>query len=100
MEGLLLLQLTLTILTGESCFTKVLLNSVQGMAGWLLLIFFFNMFTQSIKFYTFHYYVLRLQCLKNGIHQIDSKNEWLVLSARFTAKVGLAFVLTLENAFS
>ena len=58
------------------------------------------MFTQSIKFYTFHYYVLRLQCLKNGIHQIDSKNEWLVLSARFTVKVELVFVLTLENAFS
>ena len=98
-EGLLLLQLTLTILTAESCFTKVLLNSVQGMAGWLLLIFFY-MFTQSIKFYTFNYYVLRLQCLKNGIHQIDCKNEWLVLSARFTVKVGLVFVLTLENAFS
>ena len=69
--------------------------------GWLAASdLFFYMFTQSIKFYTFHYYVLRLQCLKNGIHQIDSKNEWLVLSARFTAKVGLAFVPTLENAFS
>ena len=34
------------------------------------------------------------------IHQIDSKNEWMLLSARFTAKFWLAFVLTLENAFS
>ena len=32
------------------------------------------------------------------IHQIDSKNKWLLLSARFTAKFGLIFVLTLENA--
>ena len=32
------------------------------------------------------------------IHQIDSKNEWLLLLASFTAKFGLVFVLTLENA--
>ena len=40
------------------------------------------------------------RCLKNVIHQIDSKNEWLLLSASFTAKFRLAFVLTLENPFS
>ena len=34
------------------------------------------------------------------IHQIDTKNEWLLLPARFTAKFGLVFVLALENAFS
>ena len=34
------------------------------------------------------------------IHQIDSKNEWLLLSARFIAKFELVFVLTLENPFS
>ena len=34
------------------------------------------------------------------IHQIDSKNGWLLLSANSTAKFGLVFVLTLENAFS
>ena len=33
-------------------------------------------------------------------YQIDSKNEWLLLQASFTAKFGLVFVLTLENAFS
>ena len=33
-------------------------------------------------------------------HQIDSKNEWLLLSARFTTKFELVFVLTLENTFS
>ena len=38
--------------------------------------------------------------LKNVIHQIDSKNEWLVLSVTFTAKFELVFVLTCENAFN
>ena len=33
------------------------------------------------------------------IHQIDCKNEWLLLSASFTAKFGLVFVLTLEKTF-
>ena len=40
------------------------------------------------------------RCLKKVIHQIDSKNEWLLLSASFKSKFELAFVLTLENAFS
>ena len=34
------------------------------------------------------------------IHQIDSKNEWLLLSITFAVKLDLVFVLTLENAFS
>ena len=34
------------------------------------------------------------------IHQVDSKNEWLLLSVTFTAKLQLVFVLTFENAFS
>ena len=38
--------------------------------------------------------------MKNVIHQLDSKNEWLLLSSSFKAKFELAFVLTLENAFS
>ena len=56
----------------------------------------FDVFTQSVKFYTFHY---QYGCLKNVIHQIDSKNGWLLFSASFTAKFGLVFVLTLEDAF-
>ena len=75
--------------------TGVSLNLVQE---WLVGCFSsFGMLTQSIKFYTFHY---QYRCLKNVIHQIDSKNGWLLLSASFTAKFGLVFVLTLENAFS
>ena len=30
---------------------------------------------------------------------VDSKNEWLLLSVTFTAKLELVFVLTFENAF-
>ena len=43
---------------------------------------------------------LSYRCLKNVIHQVDSKNEWLLLSVTFTAKFELVFVLTFENAFS
>ena len=32
--------------------------------------------------------------------QLDNNKEWLLLSASFTAKFELVFVLTLENAFS
>ena len=39
----------------------------------------------------------KYRCLKNVIHQTDSKNEWLLLSARFTAKFGLVFFLALES---
>ena len=34
------------------------------------------------------------------VHQIDSKNEWLLLSVAFMAKLELVFVLTFEKAFS
>ena len=34
------------------------------------------------------------------IHQVGSKNEWLLLSATFPAELELALVLTFENAFS
>ena len=72
-------------------------HSIQYMNGWLATSDLFDMFTQSIKFYTFHY---QYGCLENVIHQIDSKNGWLLLSASFTGKFGLFFVLTLENTFS
>ena len=72
-------------------------HSVQCRNDWLAASDVFYIFTQSIKFYTFHY---QYRCLKNVIHQIDSKNRWLLLLASFTAQFGLVFVLTLENAFS
>ena len=75
---------------------RLVFRSIQYRNGWLAASDLFDMFTQSIKFYTFYY---QYRCLKN-IHQIDSKHGWLLLSASFTAKFGLVFVLTLENTFS
>ena len=72
---------------------KTMFYSVQYKNGCLAAYDLFRVFTQSIKFYTFHYHVQ----MKNVIHQIDSKNEWLLLSASFTAKLELVFALTLEN---
>ena len=80
------------------CFTKILLNSVQGMAAWLLLIIFICLNNQLSSIHSIIIYQ-EYRCLKNLIHQVDSKNDWLLLSAGFTAKVELVFVLTLENAF-
>ena len=88
--------MVLTILTGTSC---VLLSSVQEMAGWLPLTFFVCLHNQLSSIHTIITY-WEYRCLKNVIHQIDSKNEWLFLSASFTAKLWLVFVSTLENAFS
>ena len=72
-------------------------HSILYRNGWLAASDLFDMFTQSIKFYAFDY---QYRCFKNVIHQVDSKNGWLLLSASFTAKFGLVFVLTLENTFS
>ena len=82
---------SLTLLTRKDlCFTQF----STRMAGWLLLIFLICLHNQIN---TFHY---QYRDLKTVIHQIDSKNGWLLLSARFTAKFRLVFVLTLESAFS
>ena len=97
--------LKLTILTGKCWwFTQfstgmagwLVVHSIHYRNDWLAASDLFDMFTQSIKIYTFHY---QYRCLKNVIHQIDSKNGGLLLSASFTAKFGLIFVLTLENFY-
>ena len=77
---------------------KLVFHSIHYWNGWLAASDLFYMFTQSVKFYTFYYHTYMI--MKNVIHQIDSKNGWLLLSVSFTAKFGLVFVLTLENAFS
>ena len=75
--------------------------SIQYKNSWLAASDLFDMFTQSIKFYyTLFYHAYLYKCLKIKSHQIDSKNEWLLLPESFTAKFGLVFVLALENAFS
>ena len=59
-------KVPLTIFTGKKlCFTQF----SARMAVWLLLIFY--MFTQSVKCYIFHYYVLRVQ----GFGECDSSNR-------------------------
>ena len=90
----------LMIHTGKNlCFiefsTKIHWNK------WLAASDVFRMSTQWIKFFIFYYH----RCLKNVIPQIDSKNEWLLLSVIFTVKLELVFVLLVfflafENAFS
>ena len=73
---------------------RLLFHSIQCRNCWLAASDLFHMFTQSI------YTSIIYRCLKNVIHQIDSKHGWLFLSASFTAKFGLVFALTLENAFT
>ena len=83
------------------CFVKFSKCKAQYKNGWLAASDLFHVFTQSIKFYyTLYYTYKECRCLENVILQIDSKNEWLLLPASFTAKFGLVFVLTLKNAFS
>ena len=48
--------------------------------------------------YTILLISLSCRCLKNVIHQIYSKNEWLLLSVTFTLKLELVFVF--KNTFS
>ena len=72
--------------------TSALLNSVQKlieMEGWLLLTFFICLHSQLSSF---NFIIVRMS--QKRVHQIDSKNEWLLLS-----KFELVFVLTFENAF-
>ena len=46
-----------------------------------------------------HYFFKQYRCLKNVIHQIDRKNEWLLLLASFTANFGLFFFLNSGKRF-
>ena len=57
---------------------RLVFHSIQYRNDWLAASNLFHMFTKLIKFYTFHY---QYRCLENVIHQIDSKNVWLLLSA-------------------
>ena len=69
------------------------------MVAWLLLKFFICLHNHKVN-YIPSSYIKKCRCLKKVIHQIDSKNKWLLLSASFTAKSELVVVLTPENAFS
>ena len=74
------------------------LDSVQNfieIQGWLLLTFFICLRNQLSSFNS-----IIVQTSEKQIHQVGSKNEWLLLSGNFTAKLELVFVLTFEKAFS
>ena len=57
---------------------RLVFHSIHCRNDWLAASDLFHMLALPIKFYTFHY---QYRCLKNEIHQIDSKNGWLLLSA-------------------
>ena len=63
--------------------------------GWLLLTFFICLHNQLRSFNS-----IIVQMPKDMIHQVGSKNEWLLLSVTLMAKLELDFVLTFKNAFS
>ena len=63
--------------------------------GWLRLTVFMYLHNQLRSFNS-----IIVQMSEKRVHQIDSKNEWLLLSVTLTAKLELVFLLTFENAFS
>ena len=75
------------------------------MDGWLLLTFLIYSHNQlssvihSIITYENMMFEKKYGCLKNVIHQIDIKNEWLLVPASFSAKFRLASVLDWEMLF-
>ena len=73
---------------------ELLLKKFIEIQGSMLLTFFICLHSQ-LSFNSIIY-----RCLKNVIHQTDSKNEWLFLSVTYSAKLELVFVLPFENAFS
>ena len=83
----------LTILTGKTEFF-----SVQFKNDWLAASDLFDVYTQSLT-YVLYYTIKSTDVWKTWFIIIDSKNEWLLLPGRFTAKFGLVFVLTLAKAF-
>ena len=87
-----------SILRGKDwCFTQF----STGIASWLLLMFLTWLLNQLSSIHSIISTIpLSIISLKNAIHEIDSKNGWLLLSVSFTTKFGLILVLTLENAFS
>ena len=60
------------------------------MAAWLLLTFFIYLHNQLSSIHSLSR-IRQYKCLKNVIHQVDKKTEWLLLSTSFRAKSGLVF---------
>ena len=87
---------SLTMLTGKNC---VFIHFSTRMDGWRLLIFLIYLHNQLSSIIHPIYYVLRYRCLKNVIHQIDSRNARLPVPASFTEKIWVGFCLNTGKYF-
>ena len=76
------------------CFAEFSTKFIEKQ-DWLLLTFFICLHNQLSSFNS-----ISVQMSEKRVHQVDSKNEWLLLSVTFTEKLQLVFVLTFENTFS
>ena len=84
----------LMILTGKNlCFTEF-----STKIYWNTRLVASDVFHMFIQLSSFSSIIIPMS--ENVIHQIESKNEWLLISVTFTAQFELVFVLTLENSFS
>ena len=61
---------------------RALLKKFIEIQGWLLLTFFICLHNQLSSFNS-----IIVQMSEKRVHQIDSKNQWLLLSVTFTAKL-------------
>ena len=87
------IHLTILIWRKNLGFSKLSTKFIE-IQGWLRLAFFICLHNQLSSF---NY--ITVQMSEKRVDQIDSKNEWLLLSVTFTTKLELVFVLTFENAF-
>ena len=89
---------TLMILTGKNCVLPNLVQEFIEIETWLLLTFFICLHNElsSIRYPSSH--IKQCRCLKKVVYRIDSKYERFLLSASFTAKFEVIFVLTQDNA--
>ena len=88
----------LMILTGKNCVLPNLVQEFIEIETWLLLTFFICSHNElsSIRYPSSH--IKQCRCLKKVVYRIDSKYERFLLSASFTAKFEVIFVLTQDNA--
>ena len=73
-------QLTIFTWNKNLCFAGFSTKFIE-IQGWLLLTFFICLHSQLSSFNS-----IIVQMSEKCVHQIDSKNDWLLLSVTFTAK--------------
>ena len=70
---------------------KTVFYSIQYKNGRLAASDLFHMFTQSIKFYTFNYHVLRVQMLKKCDSSNRQQKRVVALFSKFYVKIWVGF---------